>query len=125
LKFLSTDLVLLIARRQTERFGGIFGVRDLALLESAVAAPEFASYYGADLVETAARYLHIASNHPHRNGNKRTAAAAMLLFLEANGSGIAPTHQDQLGDFILAFVEGRMAEDALVRELRTLVVHQG
>lgn len=121
MRFLSLDLVLAIARRQCERFGGGFGVRDLGLLESSVHAPEFACYYGADLVETAVKYLHIARNHPFLDGNKRTAAAAMLLFLDLNGASLDPLHQEELGDLIYALIEGRASESDLVARLRLLV----
>lgn len=64
-------------------------MRDAALLESAVAAPQ-ATYGGEpllkDVIEVAAAYLfYLSSNHPFVDGNKRTALAACLVFLEANG----------------------------------------
>lgn len=69
--------------------GGSPGVRDVALLESAVAAPQ-ATYGGKPLltnrIEIAAAYLfYLCGNHPFVDGNKRTALAACLVFLEANG----------------------------------------
>jgi len=69
--------------------GGSPGLRDAALLESAVAAPQ-ATYGGEpllkDVIEVAAAYLfYLSSNHPFVDGNKRTALAACLVFLEANG----------------------------------------
>ena len=119
MKFLSVDLVLLIAKRQCERFGGAFGVRDMGLLESTVAAAEFASYYGSGLIEAAVKYLHIAKNHPLVDGNKRTGAAAMLLFLDLNGVTIAPIHQEALTELVLGFVENRVSEEELVHAIRT------
>ncbi len=70
-------------------FGGSDGVRDLALLESAVAAPQ-ASFGGkspyTDLAEVAAAYLfYLCGNHPFLAGNKRTALGACLVFLRLNG----------------------------------------
>jgi death-on-curing protein len=64
-------------------------VRDARLLESAVAAPQ-ASYGGealiSDAIETGAAYLfYLCRNHPFADGNKRTALAACLVFLEVNG----------------------------------------
>lgn len=69
--------------------GGLPGVRDARLLESAVAAPQ-ASYGGealiSDAIETGAAYLfYLCRNHPFADGNKRTALAACLVFLEVNG----------------------------------------
>lgn len=68
--------------------GGAPGLRDAALLESAVAAPQ-ASFGGEPLmkdgVEVAAAYLfYLCRNHPFVDGNKRTALAACLVFLESN-----------------------------------------
>ena len=71
-----------------EAHGGTPGVRDVALLQSAVAAPQ-ATYGGkpllSDGIEIAAAYLYyLCCNHPFVDGNKRTALAACLVFLEAN-----------------------------------------
>ena len=68
--------------------GGSAGLRDLALLESAVAAPQ-ATMMGEPLftepVELAAAYLfYLARNHPFVDGNKRTALATCLVFLSEN-----------------------------------------
>jgi death-on-curing protein len=69
--------------------GGAEGLRDEGLLESAVAAPQ-ATFAGGplmqDAVEIAAAYLfYLCRNHPFVDGNKRTALAACLVFLDANG----------------------------------------
>lgn len=86
---LTVDDVRLIHARALERFGGLDGVRDQALLESAVAAPQ-AGFGGrsvyADLADVAAAYLfYICRNHPFLDGNKRTGLGACLLFLDLNG----------------------------------------
>ena len=70
-------------------FGGSDGVRDLALLESAVAAPQ-ATFGGRspfkDMTEVAASYLfYLCRNHPFIDGNKRTALGACIVFLRLNG----------------------------------------
>lgn len=69
--------------------GGRPGIRDRALLESAIAAPR-ASHAGkpliADVIGIAAAYLfYLSRNHPFIDGNKRTALAACLVFLQVNG----------------------------------------
>jgi death-on-curing protein len=69
--------------------GGADGLRDRALLESAVAAPQ-ATMMGqpmlSDPVDIAAAYLfYLCSNHPFVDGNKRTALATCLVFLSENG----------------------------------------
>jgi len=70
------------------RFGGAAGVRDVALMESAVAVPQ-ASVGGkspyADLAEVAAAYLfYLSRNRPFVDGNKRAALGACLVFLRLN-----------------------------------------
>ena len=69
--------------------GGMAGLRDEALLESAVAAPQ-ATMMGRPLmqdpIEVAAAYLfYLCKNHPFVDGNKRTALATCLVFLSENG----------------------------------------
>jgi death-on-curing protein len=86
--FLSTDDILALHADQVELYGGEHGVRDLGLLDSAVAQPQ-ASFGGRHLhefpFEMAAAYLyHIVQNHPFLDGNKRTGTVAALVFLDIN-----------------------------------------
>ena len=87
--FLNLEEVLQIHTDQIERYGGSRGIRDLTLLESAVAAPQAGfggQYLHSDLFEMAGTYLfHIVQNHPFVDGNKRVGAAAALVFLKLNG----------------------------------------
>ncbi len=81
--------VLEIHRQVIEAFGGATGIRDQALLESAVAAPQ-ATFGGtsvyADIVEIAGAYLFfLCRNHPFIDGNKRVSLASCLVFLRLNG----------------------------------------
>ena len=82
------EAVKAIHREVLTAHGGAAGIRDETLLESAVAAPQ-ATMMGqallSDPIEIAAAYLfYICRNHPFLDGNKRTALAASLVFLEAN-----------------------------------------
>ena len=86
---LTVEIVREIHAEAIARFGGADGVREMALLESAVAAPQ-ASFGGqstyADLADVAAAYLYyLCQNHPFIDGNKRTALGACLVFLRLNG----------------------------------------
>ena len=90
---LSFEQVLRLHARLIERFGGEAGVRDLGLLESAVARP-FAEFGGVEAHpeahEKAAALMHgLAMNHPFVDGNKRVALATLLIFLEVNGHRLA------------------------------------
>jgi death on curing protein len=86
---LDVAAVIAIHAEVLSAHGGAQGLRDRALLESAVAAPQ-ATQGGRpllrDAVEVAAGYLfYLCRNHPFVDGNKRTALAACLVFLQANG----------------------------------------
>jgi death-on-curing protein len=86
---LTVDIVREIHAAAIASFGGSDGVRDLALLESAVAAPQ-AGFGGQspfrDLPEVAAAYLfYLCRNHPFLDGNKRAALGGCLVFLRLNG----------------------------------------
>ena len=91
---LTVEIVREIHAEAISVFGGSHGMRDQALLESAVAAPQ-ASFGGkspyADIVEVAAAYLfYLCRNHPFIDGNKRAALGACLVFLRLNGAKPAP-----------------------------------
>jgi death-on-curing protein len=94
--FLGLDEVLQIHRDQIERYGGRPGIRNIELLQSAVAMPAAGfgkDYLHADIHEMAAAYLfHIIRNHPFIDGNKRTGAVAAVVFLMMNGSEL---HADE------------------------------
>ena len=88
LKHLTVEAVKAIHGEVLAAHGGAAGIRDETLLESAVAAPQ-ATMMGqpliSDPIEIAAAYLfYICRNHPFLDGNKRTALAACLVFLDAN-----------------------------------------
>ena len=91
---LTVEIVQEIHAEAIARFGGSEGLRDLTLLESAVAAPQ-ASFGGkspyVDVVEIAGAYLfYLCRNHPFIDGNKRAALGACLVFLRLNGLELAP-----------------------------------
>lgn len=95
--FLTLAEVVEIHTNQIGLHGGTQGIRDVHLLQSALAQPE-ASFGGVwlheDLFEMAAAYaFHICQNHPFLDGNKRTALATALLFLEMNGISILDPKQ--------------------------------
>ncbi|MEZ4658720.1 MAG: type II toxin-antitoxin system death-on-curing family toxin [Caldilineaceae bacterium] len=69
-----------------DEYGGIHGLRDEGILESALAAAENRAYYeNADLATCAATYaFHLSEAHAFLDGNKRIAAMAAEAFLELN-----------------------------------------
>lgn len=90
--FLTLEDVLEIHSELVDRYGGSQGVRDLGLLQSALAMPQVGSggsYFHSDVFEMAAAYLfHIVKNHPFIDGNKRTGTVAALEFLWLNGHAV-------------------------------------
>jgi death-on-curing protein len=82
--YLSLEEVISIHQRLVDRFGGIAGIRDTGLLESALYRPQ-TGYY-ADLAEMAgALFESLLMNHPFVDGNKRVAFFATDVFLRLNG----------------------------------------
>jgi death-on-curing protein len=89
MRYLSVEQVLFLHARLVEETGGGHGVRDIGLLESAVARPQ-ATFGGEELYpdvfsKAAALMLSLISNHPFIDGNKRTGITAAALFLRVNG----------------------------------------
>lgn len=85
--WLDTSIVLDVHAEQLALFGGADGVRDVGLLESALARPVNKFAYGeTDLAVLAAAYAFgIVRNHPFVDGNKRAAFASIIVFLGLNG----------------------------------------
>lgn len=123
--FLTLDEVMEIHRDQIERYGGTLGVRDLALLESALAAPQSGfgdAYLHRDLWEMASAYLfHVVQNHPFLDGNKRVGTAAALTFLELNGVETKIPNRS-LVTTVLAVAQGKIEKAALAAFLRSHTV---
>ena len=119
--FLDIDRVLRTHLSLIERYGGEEGVRDVGLLHSAIAMPQ-ASFGGEplhkDLFEMAAAYLyHIVQNHPFVDGNKRTGAAAAIIFLAMNGVEIE-ADEEGLVDLALAVARGEVGKSEMAEFFR-------
>ena len=127
IKHLTTEAVKAIHREVLAADGGAPGIRDQTLLEAAVAAPE-ATMMGkpliSDPIEIAAAYLfYICRNHPFIDGNKRTALACCLVFLEQND--LLPRSKklrtSSWEEFVLGVADSKLDRDATTRRLRTLL----
>ena len=126
-EFLTLDEVLSLHADQVARYGGSTLVRDVGLLESALAMP--AAAFGGELLhsslaEQAAVYLfHLVKNHPFDDGNKRTGLVAMLAFLGLNSRRLeAP--DDDLTDLVLGVAEGRVTKAEVAVFVRRHTVPQ-
>jgi death on curing protein len=82
--YLTIAEILAIHRQQIEEYGGDPGIRDKALLDSAVFRPQV-GYYTSVLEEAAALMESLVNNHPFLDGNKRVGFAAAHTFLLVNG----------------------------------------
>ncbi|MGH7090535.1 MAG: type II toxin-antitoxin system death-on-curing family toxin [Stellaceae bacterium] len=111
--------ILAIHDEQLAEHGGHSGVRDLALLESALARPLNRAAYGeGDAFDLAAAYAFgIARNHPFFDGNKRTGYVAAELFLMKNGYVLESTDVASVLA-MLQLAEGTMTEEAFAKWLR-------
>ena len=121
--FLTVDDVLSLHDLHLQRYGGSAGVRDRALLESAVSQAQASfggEYLPSDLAGMAAAYLFsLVKNHDFIDGNKRAGLAAALTFLDL--SGFAIDHSTAvLYDATMAVAEGRLEKDGLAEVFRRL-----
>jgi death-on-curing protein len=120
-RWLSSDLALAIHERQLAEHGGQGGIRELHLLESALARPQQAFCYGSpppDLCALAAAYAHgIAKNHPFLDGNKRIAFVVYRVFLTWNGIILTANKEDRYLK-MLALAAGELSEEEFAQWLR-------
>jgi len=121
---LTVDIVKEIQKAVIDEFGGLRGVRDEALLSSAIAAPQ-ATIGGqspyADVVEIAAAYLYyLCRNHAFSDGNKRVAMVSAIVFLRLNGIETAPD-SPQWETLILDVASSRLDREQATARFRRLV----
>lgn len=119
-RWLRADEVMVFHETCIEQTGGAAGVRDANLLESALARPQnLAVYDDVNVYDIAASYAEgIARNHPFVDGNKRTALAAALYFLDMQGIAVAPERDNELTEKVEGLAQGRVSRDALARHLQ-------
>jgi death on curing protein len=109
--WIAEAVVLALQEEQLAEHGGAVGLRDLGLLQSALARPQHLAAYGEpDIAALAAAYGYgIARNHPFVDGNKRTAFTVTELFLTLNGYDLVA---DDLScvTTIVRLAEGKLSE---------------
>lgn len=117
-RFLSLEDILELHDMQLESYGGAKGIREQSLLESALMTPQ--ASFGGELVhngvfELAAAYaFHIAENQPFVDGNKRTALAAALVFLDWHHIEINDPNEE-LYDAMIALANKKLDKFGLAK----------
>ena len=106
---------------QIREHGGLHGIRDQGMLESALGRPQQLYAYGSpDLCAMAAAYAFgLAKNHPYLDGNKRTAAITCELFLNLNGIEFSVDEVAKYPHY-LALASGEHTEESFATWLRTV-----
>jgi death on curing protein len=124
--WIGKPLALAIHDRQLAEHGGIPGVRDETLLDSALARPQQLHAYGdppPDIADLAASLAFgVARNHPFGDGNKRTAAVICETFLVLNGARLQ-AEDPELYPVYLALADGSLSEADFASWLRQHLVH--
>lgn len=106
--WLTSEDVLIVHDDQIARYGGLAGIKDAGLIESAITAPRHVAHYEGErdvLMLALILCRALARNHPFLDGNKRTAAVAMLMFLELNGYELIISDDDAEAPMLGQMVE--------------------
>lgn len=114
--------VLAIHDEQISEHGGIRGVRDLAVIDSALARPcNLIAYGKPDAAKLAAAYAFgLCNNHGFLDGNKRTAYVVAETFLDLNGCAMEATDEEVVNT-MLAVASGVMPETRLAEWFRSFI----
>ncbi len=120
--------ILALHIASVEKFGGSHGIRDLGLLESAIARP-FQTFEGKELypspIEKAAALCEsLIMNHPFTDGNKRIGLIGMLSLLLEYGIKLTATQQEAY-DIIIDVSTGQLHFENLVLWLKANVEKEG
>ena len=101
--FIPKKVILLLHEELIDRYGGSSGVRDIKLLDSALAQPKATfgdNYLHDDIFKMAAAYGYHLCNNPFVDGNKRIALVAMDIFLQKNGYEIIAPEKETYSTII-------------------------
>ena len=124
IRFLPEAIVLAIHDDQVRLYGGMYGVRDAAALDSAFHTPQAqfgGQFLHSTIFEMAAAYgFHLCQNHPFIDGNKRTAGMVMFTFLQLNGLEPIVSEADYYST-MMAVASGQMSKEQLAARVQTAV----
>jgi death on curing protein len=118
-------VVVAIHNRQLAEHGGLEGIRDEGLLESALGRPKNLLAYSElppDIASLAAAYAYgIAKNHPFVDDNKRTGYVVMRTFLKLNGCDIKASSPDKYQTWV-ELAEGKLSQEELGQWIREKLI---
>jgi len=119
-RWISRIEVEALHRAMIELGGGSHGLRDAALLESALVRPKNLFAYGeTDIFQLAACYAEgIARNHAFVDGNKRTAFGAAVNFLDANGQAVEKATGHEHAAMMEGLAQGKISRDEVAQHFR-------
>jgi death on curing protein len=122
--WLPIDAVIEINRAEVSESGESHFLRDFGLLDSALARARNAFAYGEEDVVTLAVVMMsgIAQSHAFEQGNKRTAFAALRLFLQGNGYDTSFDDTLSWANAVIGLIEHRLSEEDFARALRPYIV---
>ena len=118
--WLTRTVVDAIHNDQLREHGGLPGIRDESVLESALARPQQKWHYtdSTDVPMLAAAYAFgLVKNHPYRDGNKRIGFLAMVTFLGLNGHELEASDAEVVAE-IVALADGSLSEESLANWIR-------
>jgi death-on-curing protein len=118
--WISKQALLLLHNESLAEHGGLVGLRDEGLLDSALARPQNLKAYApdADIAALAAAYgVGLARNHPFADGNKRAAFLSVGLFLAMNGWRLVSTPVEAT-QIMLGVASGELEEEVFAAWIR-------
>lgn len=121
MKIITIRQVLILHELQIEKYGGLSGIRDVGMLQSAIGRP-FATFGGSDLypdifTKTAALIQSIIKNHPFLDANKRTAFASAVTLLEVNEYSFMASNNEVV-KYMLAVANENLTVDQISKWLK-------
>ena len=127
MRYLTLKEVLELHRRVIEQSGGFAGIRDIGMLESALAQP-LMTFGGEELYPTivekaSALGFSLIKNHPFIDGNKRIGHAAMETFLVLNGHEVNASVEEQ-EQVVLKVASGELGRDEFTGWLRAQIIEK-
>jgi len=114
--FIPRDIIVSIHEQLIDLYGGISGIQNEGLLDSALEQPKImydGDYLHDSLIKMAAAYgFHLCMNHPFVDGNKRIALVAMDIFLQRNGYEISASEKE-VYEVIIKLAAGKLTKNEL------------